>query len=176
MATFIYALNQSLDGYVDHMAFAPDPALFAHFIADVEGLAGMIYGRTMYEIMAYWDEDRPEWDEPRWTYARAWRNCPKWVVSTSLSKVGPNATLVSTDVEETLRRLKAERGGLFEVAGPTLVGRLSGTGLIDEYHIYLSPAVTGGGTRYFAVPPPPLRLESTKRFGETAIRLVYVPA
>jgi hypothetical protein len=30
MARLVFALNQSLDGYVDHMAFAPDPTLFRH--------------------------------------------------------------------------------------------------------------------------------------------------
>ena len=63
MAKLIFALNQSLDGYVDHMAFAPEPAVFLHFIDDVRSLAGMIYGRRMYEVMRYWDEDRPEWGE-----------------------------------------------------------------------------------------------------------------
>ena len=56
MAKLIYALNQSLDGYVDHMEFAPDTELFRDFIEDVRGSAGTIYGRTMYEVMRYWDE------------------------------------------------------------------------------------------------------------------------
>jgi hypothetical protein len=63
MAKLVYALNQSLDGYVDHTAFATGAALFRHFIEDVRGLAGSVYGRRMYEVMRYWDEDRPEWDE-----------------------------------------------------------------------------------------------------------------
>ncbi|MBA2432719.1 MAG: dihydrofolate reductase, partial [Chthoniobacterales bacterium] len=63
MGKLIFALNASLDGYVDHMAFAPDPALFRHFIDDVGGLAGVVYGRRMYEVMRYWDEERPEWGE-----------------------------------------------------------------------------------------------------------------
>ena len=38
MAKLIFGLNQSLDGYVDHQAFAPGPALFRHFIEQVRGL------------------------------------------------------------------------------------------------------------------------------------------
>jgi hypothetical protein len=84
MARIIYALNQSIDGYVDqHEAFAPDPILFRHFIEDVRGLAGMIYGRRMYEMMRYWDEDREEWGAAERDYAEAWRSRPKWVVSRS---------------------------------------------------------------------------------------------
>ena len=54
-------MNQSLDGYVDHQEFAPDPTLFRHWIEQVRGLTGSVYGRRMYEVMRYWDEDHPEW-------------------------------------------------------------------------------------------------------------------
>ena len=53
MAKLIFGLNQSLDGYVDHQAFAPGPALFRHFIEQVRGLSGSVYGRRMYEAMRY---------------------------------------------------------------------------------------------------------------------------
>src|SRR6185437_7847764 len=105
MARLVFALNQSLDGYVDHMEFAPDPALFRHFIDDVRGLAGSVYGRRMYEVMRYWDEDHSEWDAAECDFAAAWRNQPKWVVSRSLESVGPNATLVGDDLEAVIRRL-----------------------------------------------------------------------
>lgn len=71
MARLIYALNMSLDGYVDHMAFAPDPVLFRHFIDDVRSLSGTIYGRRMYEIMRSWDEDHAEWGAAERDYAVA---------------------------------------------------------------------------------------------------------
>ena len=64
MAKLVYALNQSLDGYVDHMAFAPDAILFRHFIDDVRSLSGILYGRRMYETMRYWDDGRLEWRRP----------------------------------------------------------------------------------------------------------------
>src|SRR5579859_449716 len=38
MAKFVFGLNQSLDGYVDHLAFAPGPLLFRHFIEQVRDL------------------------------------------------------------------------------------------------------------------------------------------
>jgi hypothetical protein len=58
MAKLVYGLNQSLDGYVEHTNFEPDLALFRHFIEQVRGLTGMVYGRRMYEVMRVWDEDR----------------------------------------------------------------------------------------------------------------------
>src|SRR5262249_9873694 len=120
MAKLVYALNQSLDGYVDHMEFAPEPALFRHFIDDVRGLAGSVYGRRMYEVMRYWDEDRSEWDAEERDYAAAWRSQPKWVVSSSLKSVGPNATLVDDDIEAVVRWVKTPLRGEVERWGPTL--------------------------------------------------------
>lgn len=176
MARLVFALNQSLDGYVDHMAFAPDPALFRHFIDDVRGLAGTVYGRRMYEVMRYWDEDHSEWDEAERDYAAAWRSQPKWVVSRSLNEVGPNATLVRDDVEAAIRGLKAQHDGVIEVSGPELAAGLSELGLVDEYRLYLHPVVLGGGKPLFAGPRPRLRLVASDRIGEEVIRLTYVPA
>ena len=176
MAKFVFGMNQSLDGYIDHTAFAPGPVLFRHFIEEAQGQAGSVYGRQMYEVMRYWDDDHPEWDAAEHAFAAAWRKQPKWVVSRSLKSVGPNATLVAADVEKTLRELKAERNGQIEIAGPTLAHSLTELGLIDEYRIYLHPVVVGQGKRFFAGSPPPLRLETSDRMGEDVIRLAYVPA
>ncbi len=153
MAKLVYALNQSLDGYVDHTALGPPvPAVFRHFIELVRGLTGLIYGRRMYEIMRYWDEDLPDWDAGDRDFAVAFRSQPKWVVSRSLKSVGPNATLVANDFEKVIRRLKAELAGEILVGGPVLAHSLTEAGLIDEYRLYLRPVVLGGGQPYFAGP------------------------
>jgi len=176
MARLVFGMNQSLDGYVDHQAFAPGPALFRHFTERVGALAGSLYGRRIYEIMRYWDDDRPEWDEAERAFAQAWRGQPKWVVSRTLTSVGPNATLVTGDLAATARRLQAENEGEIDVVGPTLAQSLTALGLIDEYRTYLHPVVLGSGTPFFAGPRPPLRLRGSERMGEDVIRLAYVPA
>jgi len=176
MAKLVFGMNQSLDGYVDHTAFAPGPTLFRHFIEEAQGQAGSVYGRKMYEIMRYWDDDQPEWNADEHAFAAAWRRQPKWVVSRTLTSVGPNASLVGDDLEGAIRALKAERDGEIEVAGPNLARSLTGLGLIDEYRIYLHPVVVGSGTPYFAGPRPPLRLVTHDLMGENVIRLAYVPA
>jgi len=177
MAKLIFELNQSLDGYVDHQAFGPpDPALFRHFTERVRGLAGMLYGSGMYEVMRYWDEDLPDWDADEREYTAVWRSRPKWVVSRSLKLVGPNASLVSDDLEETVRELKTELAGEIEVAGPVLAQSLGELGLIDEYRIYLHPVVLGHGKPFFAGPRPRLRLVASDLIVEDVIRLTYVPA
>ncbi len=176
MAKLVFGMNQSLDGYVDHMAFGPDRTLFRHFIEEARGQAGSVYGRRIYEIMRYWDDDHPEWDAEEQAFAAAWRNQTKWVVSRSLASVGPNAILVQGDLEGAIRALKAEHDGEIEVAGPDLAQSLTELGLIDEYRIYLHPVVLGHGKPYFAGPRPPLRLLTHERIGEDVIKLTYVPA
>jgi dihydrofolate reductase len=176
MAKLVFGMNQSLDGYVDHMAFAPDPTLFRHFVAEAQGQAGSVYGRQMYEIMRYWDDEHHEWGADEQAFATAWRTQPKWIVSRSLKSVGPNATLLEGDLEGAIRRLKAERDGEIEVAGPGLAQSLTELGLIDEYRIYLHPVVLGRGKPYFAGARPRLRLKTNDRVGEDVIRLTYVPA
>ena len=175
MAKLVFGMNQSLDGYVDHTAFAPSPTLFRHFIEEARQQAGSVYGRKMYEIMRYWDDDQPEWNADERAFATAWRNQPKWVVSRSLKSVGPHASLVDEDLEGTIRELKASRDGEIEVAGPILGQSLTELGLIDEYRIYLHPVVLGHGRSYFAGPRPPLRLIANDRIDEDVIRLIYVP-
>ncbi|MGL4490213.1 MAG: dihydrofolate reductase family protein [Rhizobiaceae bacterium] len=181
MAKLTFGMNVSLDGYVDHDKFAPDAVLFRHFIEQAQSLTGSIYGRCLYEIMRYWDEDNWDQHDPARTadlkdFALAWRRQRKWVVSRSLKSVGPNATLVAQDFEAEIRRLKAELTGEIEVGGPKLAGRLTELGLIDEYQIYLHPVVLGTGNPFFAGPLPRLRLVSSDRIGGEVIRLIYVPA
>jgi dihydrofolate reductase len=176
MAKFVFGMNQSLDGYVDHMEMRTGPALFRHWIENVRGLTGSIYGRRMYEVMRYWDEDRPEWSAEHHEFAAAWRAQPKWVVSRTLESVGPNATLVSDDIEAVIRDLKDGLAGVIAVSGPELAQSLAELGLVDEYRLYFHPVVLGRGTPFFAGPRPPLRLVSSDTVGEDTIRLTYAPA
>jgi dihydrofolate reductase len=177
MARLIFGMNQSLDGYTDHMKLGPPPpSAFRHFVEHVRGLTGCIYGRGLYEIMRYWDEDLPDWDADEREFAVAWRSKPKWVVSHSLKSVGPNATLIADDFEAAIRRLKAELPGEIDVGGPVLARSLTEAGLIDEYRLYLHPFVLGSGKPFFAGPRPPLHLVRSDLIAEDLIRLTYVPA
>lgn len=175
MAKLVFGMNVSLDGYVDHMKFGPSPTLFRHFVTEAKGLTGSIYGRVVYGLMQYWDDDHPEWDADRRAFAAAWRKQHKWVVSRTLSTVGPNATLIKNDVEGAIRNVKAAQTGEIGVAGPHLANSLKDTGLIDEYRIYLHPVVLGQGTPYFAGARPPLRLAAHDRIDDDVIKLSYVP-
>jgi dihydrofolate reductase len=176
MAKLVFGMNQSLDGYVGHQEMPTGPALFRHWIEHVRGLTGSVYGRRMYEVMRYWDEDDPKWDAERRDFAAAWRRQPKWVVSRSLKSAGPNATLVGDDLEAVVRGLKARLVGEIAVSGPDLARSLTDLGLIDEYRLYFHPVVLGRGKPFFAGPRPPLRFVASDLIGDDVIRLTYVPA
>jgi dihydrofolate reductase len=175
MATLVFGLNKSLDGYIDHQEFPPGPLLFRHFHEHVRDLAGSLYGRRMYEVMRYWDDDRPEWSAEERDFAVVWRRQPKWVVSRSLRSVGPNATLIQDDIEAVIRGLKARLVGEIGIGGPELARSLTALGLVDEYRVYVRRVVLGGGKPFFAGPAPPLRLVASDLIGEDAIRLTYIP-
>jgi dihydrofolate reductase len=181
MGKLVFGMMQSLDGYVDGVDGPlalppPDVALARHLNDHVRALAGCLYGRRIYEIMRYWDEDQPDWDAGDRDFAAVWRAKPKWVVSRTLKSVGPNATLVAENVDAFARRLKKDVEGEIDVAGPALAASLTDLGLIDEYRLYFRPFVLGSGKPYFAGARPPLRIIASDRFGEEAVRLTCVPA
>jgi dihydrofolate reductase len=176
MAKLVFGMNLSLDGYVDHEAFGPGPALFRHWIEHVGGLAGSLYGRRMYEVMRYWDDDAPAWNADEREFAEAWRRQPKWVVSRTLKSVGPNAALVEGDLAAAVGRLKAGIDGEIDLSGPELARSLGELGLVDEYRLYLHPVVLGAGKPFFDGPRPRLRFTASDRIDEDVIRLTYVPA
>ncbi|MBV9511599.1 MAG: dihydrofolate reductase, partial [Caulobacteraceae bacterium] len=104
MAKLVFGMMQSLDGYVDHATGGlalppPGLALHDHFTAHLGGVAGLLYGRRMYEVMRFWDEDHPELDPGYGDFAPVWRAQPKWVASRTLKDIGPNATLATGDIE-----------------------------------------------------------------------------
>lgn len=176
MGKLVFGMMQSLDGYVAGAPGGPQlpgpgEQLHRHFNDYVRASAGLIYGRRMYEVMRYWDDDQPDWDTVARDFAAAWRAKPKWVMSRTLASVGPNATLVRDGAGAFARGLKAKLDGEIGVAGPELAGSLTALGLIDEYHLYFLPFVLGAGKPYFSGPRPPLRLVRAESVGEDAVRL-----
>ena len=67
MAKLVFGMNQSLDGYVDHLAFAPSPTLFRHFIEQAQGQAGSVYGRRTIDGPIHQKLGRPNQQE-RWNH------------------------------------------------------------------------------------------------------------
>jgi len=173
MARFVCSMNVSLDGYVDHDRMIPDADVFRFWTEAVQRTPNVLYGRKIYELMRYWEPDQPDWDDAERTFAKAWRAQKKWVVSQTLTEVGPNATLISTDIDDTVRDLKARLPGQVDVSGTVLVQSLSDWGLMDEYQLLLHPVALGSGKPFFARRRPNLHLAGSDRIGANAVRLTY---
>lgn len=175
MARLVFAMNLSLDGYVDHEEAAPDPVLFQHWIDYAGRISGSLYGSRVYQLMRYWEVDDPAWSAAEHAFARAWRAQPVWVASQSLSSVGPGAELIAGDLGSFVRDLKDRVEGEIDVAGPTLAHSLGQMGLIDEYRLYFHPGVLGQGQPFFRGPLPRLRFNGMKQVSDSVVCLSYLP-
>ncbi|TPM31443.1 dihydrofolate reductase family protein [Mesorhizobium sp. B2-3-4] len=184
MAEIIYSMLTSLDGYIaqsdeDIGLPVPEAELHQHFNDMMREASAVLAGRRMYEMMRFWDSPERETGdtEVERDFARAWRETPKIVFSTTLRQVGPNARLVSGDVGNTLTALKAQAGGPVILGGADLAASLARAGLIDEYRLYMHPVVLGGGKPYFqsglSLALKPLGTQSLAQ-GVTLLR--YAPA
>lgn len=181
MRKLIYGFGVSLDGYVNDSAGSinwtdPDEELHQFHNDRFGGLEVSLHGRRLYELMAEYWPSVPETAPPiEREFGALWTEKPKVVFSRTLTEVGWNSTLVSENAVEEVRRLKAAGDGVMEVGGASLAASLMPHGLIDEYQLFVSPIVLGGGTPMF----PPLteriglRLAETRRF-ETAVLLRYL--
>jgi dihydrofolate reductase len=63
--------------------------------------------------------------------------------------VAGNSRLARVSVGEEVARLKEEPGKDIAVGGAGLARACMEVGLIDEWRLFVSPVVLGGGTPYF---------------------------
>jgi dihydrofolate reductase len=183
VARIVYSMMMSLDGYIagpdgDIALPVPEEELHRHFNEMMKQTSIELCGCRMYEVMRFWDSPDRETSasEVEREFARAWRETPKIVFSTTLRDVGPNARLMNGDVESVARSLKLETEGYISVAGGELAAHLARANLIDEYRLYMHPVVLGGGKPYFqsglSLTLKPLGTESLTQ-GVTLLR--YAP-
>src|SRR2546423_11026317 len=137
------------DGKIDWSA--PDEELHRFHNQQAREVGAHLYGRRLYEDMLPWEtaEQRPSASEPELEFARIWKETPKVVFSRTLEKVEGNARLVRDGAAEEAVRLKEEPGGDLAVGGAGLASTFVKAGLVDEYRLFVSPVVLGGGTPFF---------------------------
>jgi dihydrofolate reductase len=182
MRKVIYSMGVSLDGFIAGPGgeidwSAPDEELHRFHNEQVREVGAHLLGRRLYETMVYWetaDED-PSLGETELEFAGIWKDLPKVVFSTTLEKVEGNTRLLRDGLAEEVARLKEEPGKDLAVGGAGLASTLIELGLVDEYRLFVSPVVLGGGTPYF---PPleeriDLQLVETRTFGSRVVYLRY---
>ncbi|GAA1116696.1 dihydrofolate reductase family protein [Arthrobacter flavus] len=164
MAKLIYSMITSLDGYAeaangDIGRGAEDQEVHS-FIGDIfRPVRTFLYGRRMYETMVFWETAHAEPDVPPHIaqYARDWQAAEKIVYSTTLESVSSTKTRIQRTFDpEMVRKLKAESDHDLSVDGPHLAAQAIAAGLVDEYHLFITTSVVGGGNRFF---PTGVRLD-----------------
>ena len=164
MGKLIYAALASLDGYVEDGEgkfdwAEPDEDVHA-FVNDLERPIGTyLYGRRMYETMVFWETAGTEPDEPAVfsDYAAIWRAAEKVVYSTTLESVSSEKTRIERTFDpDAVGKLKAEADHDLTVDGPNLAAQAIAAGLVEEYHLFITTSVVGGGKRFF---PDGVRLD-----------------
>jgi len=182
VARLIYSAITSLDGFVADAAGNFDwaaPAEEVHgFINDLERPVGTyLYGRRMYEVMVAWEATDAFADQPpvAQAFAQIWHEADKVVYSRTLKAVSSARTRIERDFEpEAIRQLKAAAGRDISVGGPELAAQAIRAGLVDEFHLFVTPVVVGGGTP--ALPDHvhvKLELLHERRFGSGVVYLRY---
>ena len=182
MAKLIYSAITSLDGYVadedgNFDWAAPDDEVHA-FVNDLERRVGTyLYGRRMYEVMAFWETAHTLADQPPFIkdYADIWQAADKIVYSRTLDKVTTAKTTLEREFDrEAVGRMKARAGRDISVGGPHLAAQAIKAGLVDELDLFVAPIVVGGGNQ--ALPNDvrvPLELMDERRFKNGVLHLHY---
>jgi dihydrofolate reductase len=182
MARLIYSAITSLDGFVADEAgnfewAAPDEEVH-RFVNDLERPVGTyLYGRRMYEVMVAWEPTDAFADQPpvAWAYAQLWHEADKVVFSRTLKAVSSARTRIEREFDpDAIRQLKAAGGRDISVGGPELAGQAIRAGLVDEFHLFVTPVLVGGGKPSL---PSRVRLEldllDERRFRSGVVHLHY---
>ena len=182
MAKLIYAMNTSLDGYINDEEgkfdwSEPDEELHRFFNELERPLGTHLYGRRLYETMSYWQDPGDLTEQPDYIrdFAEIWRNTDNVVYSRTLESASTPRTRIERELDPAaVRRMKESAKADLSVGGPGLAADALRAGLVDELHQVLHPIVVGGGTPWL---PAGLRLElellDERRFAGGAVHLHY---
>lgn len=172
----------TLDGFCDHTAgFSADQELHSHY-ADLLNSAGVIlYGRTTYQLMQYWQTllKKPSSEKSMNDFAISIDKIEKLVFSTTLKDTGwDTAKLASRTLEEEVLKLKQQSGKDISVGSRSLIIQLLNSNLIDELQICIHPLIEGRGLPLFdqIKGRTVFKLVKTKSFKSGAIVLYYRPS
>jgi dihydrofolate reductase len=182
VAKLIYTAITSLDGYIEDAEgsfdwAAPDEEVHK-FVNDLERPIGTyLYGRRMYEVMVYWESAHTVAGQARFIqdYAEIWQAADKIVYSKALETVSSARTRIERDFNpETVRQMKEQAVRDLSVGGPDLAAQAIKAGLVDEYHLFVTPVLVGGGKQAL---PNNVRLKlgllDEHRFGNGVVHLHY---
>ena len=182
MRSLIYSMGVSLDGFIagpdgEIDWTVPDEELHRFHNAQAREVGVHFCGRRLYEEMVYWETagENQSATEYELEFAQIWQAMPKIVFSNTLEQVEGNARLARDGVAEEVSKLKGQPGKDLAVGGAGLAASCIELGLVDEYRLFISPVILGGGTPYFPALEERIKLElvETREFGSRVVFLRY---
>lgn len=180
MRKVLAAINMTIDGICDHTAGIPDEALHRHYAELLDTAGVILYGRTTYGLMHYWQTllEKPSGQKAMDDFAVAIDRVPKLIFSTTLEHTGwDSAMLANKDLEAEVKELKAQEGKDILVGSRSLIVQLLNLQLIDEFQLCIHPMIEGKGLSMFKDinDQTIFKLVKTKTFESGAIVLYYQP-
>ena len=131
----------------------------------------------MYEVMVFWETAHTLPNEPSSIrdFAEIWQAADKIVYSKTLQTVNSDKTRIERDFDpDAVRQMKEAAARDISVGGPNLAAEAIKAQLLDEYYLFLSPIVVGGGKQSL---PDNVRLKlellDERRFGNGTVFLRY---
>jgi dihydrofolate reductase len=110
----------------------------------------ILMGRKMTDgFISYWSNVKPDSEE--YPFARKMVEKPKIVFTKTLNKsTWDNTTIAKGELKEEIDRLKNQKGrDIIVYGGAGFVTSLIADNLIDEYNLFVNPAVLGNGMTIF---------------------------
>ena len=181
MRTLAITQNMSADGSIEFLGDWFDPTdqaedLAAEVRRQSEDEDFILLGRqTFTDFRGFW----PHQTDDTTGITDYLNQVQKLVVSSTLGDPEwQNSTVLGADWLDRVRAVKAEDGGDIVVTGSlTLCPTLIEAGLVDEYRLFVYPALQGGGRRLFPEGrAESLVLKDSKTFASGVVLLVYEPA
>ena len=178
MRKVIFAINITIDGYCGHETGIADDELHEYFTGLLRESGVEIFGRNTYHLMyPYWHDVAVNGSETEVIneFARTFDSIPKIVFSTTLKSVEwNNTTLLRSNLQEEIVKLKQRPGKNISVGGLNIASQLAQSGLIDEYRFLIQPIVAGKGPRLFESGKNlTLELIGSKTFRSGVVELHY---
>lgn len=179
MSKLIYINNTSLDGYVEDetgdFGWVNPDQVHASITELVRPMGTYLYGRRLYQTMAYWDAPVESYPPEHRDFAQVWQKAEKIVFSRTLTGATTRNTRVERDFDaEAIRKLKRGSEHDINIGGAELAGIALEADLVDECHLFLNPVIVGGGKPAFQTGlRRNLELLETRRFDTGVVHVHY---
>ncbi len=170
----------TLDGVCDHTTGIADEGLHQHYSNLLDHAGTILYGRTTYKLMKFWQTllQNPSGDRSMDDFASSIDKIQKIVFSNTLTDSGwDSAKLANKPLDKMVLELKQQQEKDILVGSRSLIVQLLNSNLIDEFQICVHPVIEGKGMFLFddIAAKIMLKLHNTKVLGSGAIVLYYAP-